>query len=76
MFKLFLGEASSRRLSPDVSRVVNQLIVTVLQGNVVLIVAQMLWLKRVDSLVIPNIVQLVLIFNSYLLLTSFLFLVV
>lgn len=54
----------------------NQFIITVLQGDVVRIVFQVLRLQWVNALVIAEVVQLKFVFDPDLLLTAFFLLVV
>ena len=71
-----LRKPTGCRLCPDVSRGVDQLIVEILQSYVVLVIAEVLWLKRVNPFEVSKVVQLELVLDSDLLLASLLLLVV
>ena len=73
---LLFGETARRRLRPDILTVVDQLIVTILQCNIVLIVSQVLRLERVYTFVVSEVVQLMLVLYANFLLASLFFLVV
>ena len=73
---LLFGETARGRLRPDVLTVVDQLIVTILQCNIVLIVSQVLRLERVYTFVVSEVVQLMLVLYTNFLLASLFFLVV
>lgn len=73
---LFPGEASSRRLCPDILRKVDQLVVPILQRDFVQIVLQMVWLDGVDALEASQVLQLILVLDPYFLLPGLLFLIV
>lgn len=75
-FDFLLRETTGRRLRPNILRVVNELIVAVLQGNIVQIILQVLRLQRVYTLVLSYVVQLELVLDPDLLLTNFFLLVV
>ena len=54
----------------------DQLIVEILQGYVVFVIAEVLWLKRVNPFEVSKVVQLELVLDSDLLLPSLFFFVV